>query len=127
MPKIPDCDRCFLNARNPYIVCAVHPLGVSDSSCLDFRPDPSAEASELWQPEETRFVDGELVIKREPFYDHCSAPMNDYLTPEEKLELLDTHPLFTGRCPQCEMPYPNYDLPPVHWDCPSCGWLDDTV
>jgi hypothetical protein len=45
----------------------------------------------------------------------------------QQLELLDTHPLFTGRCPQCEMTYPKYEQPPVHWDCPECGWMDDSV
>jgi hypothetical protein len=26
---------------------------------------------------------------------------------------LDTHPLFTGRCPRCEPPFPQYETPPV--------------
>jgi len=43
------------------------------------------------------------------------------------LELLDTHPLFTGLCPQCEHPFPKYERPPVHWDCAECGWMDDSV
>jgi hypothetical protein len=25
------------------------------------------------------------------------------------------------------MTYPKYELPPVHWDCPECGWMDDSV
>ena len=48
-------------------------------------------------------------------------------TPEQKLEMLNTHPLFTGRCPQCEMTYPQYETPPVHWHCSECGWMDDSV
>jgi hypothetical protein len=40
---------------------------------------------------------------------------------------LDTHPLFTGRCPRCEMTYPQYETPPVHWDCSACGWIEDPV
>jgi hypothetical protein len=45
----------------------------------------------------------------------------------QQLELLDTHPLFTGRCPRCEMTYPQYETPPIHWDCSACGWIDDSV
>jgi hypothetical protein len=45
----------------------------------------------------------------------------------QKLELLDAHPLFTGRCPQCERPFPQYETPPVHWNCSACGWMDDSV
>ena len=48
-------------------------------------------------------------------------------TPEQQLELLDTHPLFTGRCPRCEITYPQYETPSVHWDCSACGWMDDSV
>lgn len=66
MPKIPECDRCLLNTHNPYIVCAVHPFGVDDDSCLDFRPDAKVEPEELWSPEGTEFINGELKIKREP-------------------------------------------------------------
>jgi hypothetical protein len=33
---------------------------------------------------------------------------------QQQLELLDTHPLFTGRCPRCEMTYPQYETPAVH-------------
>jgi len=128
MPKIPDCDRCQFYAHSCDLICAVHPFGIDSDSdaCLDFRPDPNAQVEELWEPEGTRFVDGELVIARELFYYDCYS-VNDYLTPQEKLELLDTHPMFTGRCPQCEMPYPQYDSLPVHWDCNQCGWVDDTV
>ena len=45
------------------------------------------------------------------------------LTTEEQLELLDTHPLFTGVCPQCGYEFPN-TLSKAPWDCPSCGWTD---
>ena len=127
MPKIPDCDRCQFYAHSCDFVCAVHPFGIDSDACLDFRPDPNVDADELWEPEGARFINGELVIEREPFYYDCSAPVSNYLTPEEKLELLDTHPLFTGRCPRCEMPYPRYEKPPVHWDCNQCGWVDDSV
>jgi hypothetical protein len=44
------------------------------------------------------------------------------LTNEQRLELLDTHPLFTGRCPNCEIPPHQAQPPRVHWDCEYCGW-----
>lgn len=44
MPKIPDCDRCYFRAYNQPIVCAVHPAGPDDDSCLDFKLDPTAYA-----------------------------------------------------------------------------------
>lgn len=42
-------------------------------------------------------------------------------TTEEKLALLDWHPLFTGRCPRCETP-----IQPIksYWKCPQCDWSD---
>ena len=49
------------------------------------------------------------------------------LTNEERLELLDSHPLFTGVCPECGYQFPKDNLPHVHWDCPTCGWVDDSV
>jgi len=51
MPKIHECDRCLLYARNPHLVCAVHPAGPNTNTCLDFRADPNAAAEELWEPE----------------------------------------------------------------------------
>ena len=69
-----------------------------------------------------------------PVFDSVQKAMNiDSATPGsaghalQQLELLDTHSLFTGRCPECEMTYPQYETPPVHWDCPECGWMDDSV
>lgn len=66
--------------------------------------------------DEISFYNGELI--RQP---------RQRWTTEEKLELLDTHPIFTGRCPECEMPYPKDYRPAVHWDCPFCDWKDETV
>jgi hypothetical protein len=47
MPKLPECDRCLLYARNPHLVCAVHPTGPNTDTCIDFREDPNAEPEEL--------------------------------------------------------------------------------
>ena len=121
MSKIPECDRCHFYAHSLNFVCAVHPYGVDSDNCLDFRPNPNLEPEEFWTPECVDYVDGELVIKRDEFRYSCSEPVDDYLTPKEKLELLDTHPFFTGRCPNCEMPFPKFDRLPVHWDCYQCG------
>jgi len=116
MPKISECDRCLLYAHNPHLVCAVHPAGPNADTCPDFRENPDAEPDELWEPEGASYYNGELILQ----------PRQRW-TPEQQLELLDTHPLFTGRCPRCEMTYPQYETPLVHWDCSACGWVDDSV
>ncbi|MEW6496464.1 MAG: hypothetical protein AB1589_28660 [Cyanobacteriota bacterium] len=110
------------------IVCAVHPTGPDSDRCLDFRPPAEPEEpEEAWAPERTKFVNGELMPER-PIYDGEPVPTpRQRFTPESKLELLDYHPMFTGRCPQCEMPFPKYKTPPIHWDCPQCGWRDDSA
>lgn len=49
-----------------------------------------------------------------------------YLTPQENLRQIMTHPFTTGKCPNC-----GYELPKKanccleKWDCPECGWIDD--
>lgn len=160
--KLPECDRCLLYANEPFLICAVHPAGPQNDTCLDFRPDPDAQNrrfedflglesragegmedsetpidnpfdldpdEEQWEPEGARFVNGELIIERErSFYngEEIIQPRQRWRR-EEMLDLLDWHPLFTGRCPHCSRPFPRYERPPVHWDCPHCGWVDDTV
>ncbi|MGD1950744.1 MAG: hypothetical protein ACFB14_14020 [Leptolyngbyaceae cyanobacterium] len=52
------------------------------------------------------------------------APVVRY-TPEQQLALLDWHPIFTGRCPNCEMPITQTQPARVHWDCGHCDWVDD--
>jgi hypothetical protein len=47
LSKIPSCDRCRYYAHSPYLICAIHPFGVT-KSCRDF------ETAELWQPESLR-------------------------------------------------------------------------
>lgn len=49
------------------------------------------------------------------------------LTLEQQMALLGTHPLFTGHCPECEMPILETEPPKVHWDCSECGWKDDSI
>ena len=64
MPKLPECDRCLLLARNPHLVCAVHPASPNTNTCLDFRADPNAAAEELWEPEGASYYNGELILQR---------------------------------------------------------------
>ncbi len=122
--KIPECDRCLLYAHNPFLVCAVHPSGPSDRSCLDYREDPNAE--ELWEPEGARYVGDELVIERITYNGEAIAPPPQRWTREQQLELLDTHPMFTGKCPQCGASCDRDYTAKVHWDC-DCGWVDESV
>ena len=115
MPKISDCDRCSLYARNPHLVCAVHPEGVETDKCLDFRPDPKAQIEKQWSPQGYSWYGDELIANRPSRHNQS-----------EQLEILDNHPFFTGVCPQCRHEF-NQDSQIVHYDCPDCGWIDDSV
>jgi hypothetical protein len=42
-------------------------------------------------------------------------------SPEEQLALLDWHPIFTGRCPNCEVPIVQELSIREPWRCGSCG------
>jgi hypothetical protein len=98
---------------------------------FDLDPDETQ-----WEPEGARFVNGELVIERvseapseesRSFYnDQEIIQPQQRWTREEQLELLDWHPMSTGRCPHCGHQFPRHERPPVHWDC-ECGWIDDSV
>lgn len=118
MSKTSQCDRCQFYPKNPHIICAIHPFGVDGDKCLDFRPDPNIqpEDEELWSPEGYSFYAGELM--KNP---------TQRLTPEQQLEIIDTHPLFIGCCPECGYKFPKDNPPAVHWDCPECGWIDDAI
>ena len=107
MAKIDLCNRCLFYSHQPNLVCAVHPFGVY-TTCLDFRPNPAAEEEEeLWSPEGYSWRDDDLVPNKRPRY-----------TQEEKLQILDTHPFFTGICPECGQ---KIDKPGIKWECPACG------
>lgn len=75
-----------------------------------------AADKEQWCPTGYYWYDGELIPIQ-------SLP----LSIEERLQLLDNHPLFTGFCPECGYQFSKENPPAVHWDCPSCGWFDDSV
>ncbi|MGV2826807.1 hypothetical protein [Myxosarcina sp. GI1(2024)] len=87
--KIPDCNRCLLYAHNPhFLVCVIHSDGVDTKTCMDFRPNSNAEVAEQWSSEGYSWYEGELIPNRPSRY-----------TQAEQLEILDTHPVFTGVCP----------------------------
>lgn len=115
MPKIPECDHCSFNAHNPHIVCAVHPNGVESEKSMDFRQDSNAKKEEQWSPQGYSWFDGELIPNRPSRY-----------TLQEQLEILDTHPLFTDVCPKCRYEFDRDNLP-IHFDCPECEFVDDSV
>lgn len=114
--KLPQCDTCQFYSHSIYMVCAVHPCGVTGNECLDFRPKSDIQFEESWTPEGYAFYNGELI--RQP---------RQMRTPSELMELLDTHPLFTGYCPRCNYQFERKFRSVVHWDCPNCGWVDDSV
>ncbi|MCP6761903.1 MAG: hypothetical protein NHB32_24850 [Fischerella sp. CENA71] len=140
MPKIKMCDRCLFYSYDYLIVCAVHPTGPDDDTCLDFRPDPELEGKqfmdflgiggsddqELWEPQGARYVDGELVVERVTYNGEEIIQPPQRWTREEQLYLLDNHPLFTGKCPACGAEMERDYTTRVHWDC-ECGWMDDSV
>ncbi len=130
----PSGNRCLFCAHDPHLVCSVYPSGPKGSTCIDFRPDPELEGKQFvdflgigetsenshgdqqWEPEGASYYNGELILQ----------PRQRW-TREQQLELLDTHPIFTGRCPQCGYEFQRDYTARIHWDCPECGWTDDTV
>jgi hypothetical protein len=93
------CHHCGLGPS-----CAIHPGG-PQGRCIDFRLAPPAQPDDLNQPS---------TYAGEPI----TSPPRSIAEP---LALLNTHPLFTGRCPTCEMPIA---APQNPWHCPHCGWID---
>ena len=93
------CHHCGLGPS-----CAIHPGG-PQGKCIDFRLAPPAQPDDLNQPS---------TYAGEPI----TSPPRSIAEP---LALLNTHPLFTGRCPTCEMPIA---APQNPWHCPHCGWID---
>ncbi len=106
------------------MICGFHPAGVEGNHCVDFkaalpeavvRDDLLDWYSDRWQPQGASYYGDELIL--EPFKGRSL---------EQRLELLDSHPLFTGRCPQCERGIKAI-TGQIHYDCENCGWVDDSV
>jgi hypothetical protein len=112
MAKTDECDRCQMFSGywgSEFLVCAIHPSGPAQDPCPDF-----AEVVGEWEPLGAGYYDGEIVLQPEHF-----------LTAEERLDILNTNPLFTGVCPQCRGTIVGEGL--VYYDCPSCVFKDDSV
>lgn len=70
------------------MVCGVNPCGPDGDECPDF--DAIAPRGE---PLEGGYYAGDWIPQ-----------LPTRITVEQQLALLDWHPMFTGRCPNCEMP-----------------------
>lgn len=116
MSRIPQCERCLYNTRNPHLLCTLHPMGIESDICPDFELDPNTEPEELWQPEGAAYYNGELIYQPEQRW-----------IKQQQLELLFWHPLFTGKCPQCGADCSLGEGEAAHWDCNQCRWKDDSV
>jgi hypothetical protein len=124
MSKIPDCGseallqavRCLLYSQQLYFVCPVHPEGVEDE-CPDFRPDPEIdeEEEEYWSPTGYFWYGDNLIPNRLCRY-----------TKEEQEKILDTHPLFTGLCPNCSHIFTTSPPTGAPWHCPACDWRENS-
>ncbi len=143
MHKLPQFDCCLYCAHDYNLVCALHPFGVEGNDCRDFSLAPKRESkryegflgllapvgSDEEPAEDLWHINKELMIDRSgSFYngEEIVHPHQRWRR-EEMLALLDEHPIFPNRCPSCEMPFPRFEKPPVHWDCSSCGWKDDSI
>lgn len=83
----------------------------------------TANADAVVQEEDERwFAYSSGWYAREPVPTSCTT-----LPTQEQLDLLDSHPLFTGCCPHCSWEVDRSSPPDIHWDGPDCGWKDDSV
>ena len=55
----------------------------------------------------------------------AETPCPDFAEVTERLEILETHPFFTGVCPECGETIWGEGL--VHYDCQNCGFRDDLI
>ncbi|ABW32899.1 hypothetical protein [Acaryochloris marina] len=103
------CDRFSGYLGSQYLVCAIHPSGPNQTPCPDF-----TEVIEDWQPLGAFYEGDQLIID-----------WAGYLTSSERLEVLVSHPYFSGICPKCGARFG--DSRPIHYDCRECGWIDDSI
>lgn len=108
MAKISLCDRCQFYSNNPYLICALHPDGVTTDNCDDYSSNynPTDNLEEQWCPDGYVYYDEELI------------KLPDKPNRERQLWLWDNHPAFTGICGNCGYHYP---LHPTSWHCPECA------
>lgn len=103
------CDRFSGYLTEGFLVCAIHPSGPVQNPCPD-----SAEVIEDWEAVGAFYKDNELL-----------KDWAGYLTSSERIEVLESHPIFTGICPECGASF--RDCRPIHYDCRECGWMDDSI
>jgi hypothetical protein len=116
MPKISECDRCHYFLNSPYLVCGVNPSGPEGSTCEDFRAiTPDGGGTEAAKPPlGGGYYAGDWIPQPFPA-----------LTAAEELALLDWHPQFSGRYPNCEIPIE--ESSEGQWECEHCDWKDDEM
>lgn len=114
MLKIPECDRCQYFANSPYMVCGIHPCGPMGGTCKDFSTIAEYSEAEARQPLGGGYYAGDWIPQPFPT-----------LTTDDRLRLLDWHPQFTGRCPNCEMPIAESEV--SQWQCGHCKWEESRV
>ncbi|WP_110989225.1 hypothetical protein [Acaryochloris thomasi] len=109
--KLPHCFSCRYHDPSGHLVCAIHPFGPLSDRCADYVAISEVAEQGFWVPEGWAFDGGELYR----------------LAASELLQTDDSHPIVTGCCPRCGHRFDLGDSPVVHWDCPSCRWLDDSI
>lgn len=93
------------------MVCGVNPCGPEGKTCKDFVATDQEASQEERQPLGGGYYAGDWIPQ--PF------PLR---SAEEQLALLNWHPQFSGRCPNCEMPIPVQES--GEWACGHCNWKE---
>jgi len=88
------------------MVCGIHPCGPTEEICKDFSATPKQKCA---KPIGGGYYVGDWTPQPFPT-----------MTTAEQLSLIDEHPQFTGRCPNCEMPIA--EAVEEQWTCDHCGW-----
>ncbi|MBW4600803.1 MAG: hypothetical protein KME29_14685 [Calothrix sp. FI2-JRJ7] len=100
--KLPQCPSCRFYCDNPFLSCEVLLDGLEQNPCIYYAPEIGA------------LYNGQVI--KQPLQNR---------TIEEKLALLDKHPLFTGACPGCNYKFERIELLNQQYICSNCGWSDE--
>jgi len=104
------CHSCGYYSRVPEILlCAIHPSVHEHDYCPDYEEDSDRLSEEVWEPIGARY-DGDDLRLLDGAIDWIEVNRN--------------HPAKTGICPRCEIAFLSSG---PHWDCPWCGWTDDSI
>ena len=101
----------------------LEPLEINGSINNPYYPEPDMN----WSPTGTDYVNGELVMKESYYNGELIKQPQQRFSKEEMLYLIDTHPLFTNTCPNCNYEFEKQDSPSTHYNCPECGWDDSDI